>query len=132
MSVVVDSSVVVAALLDAGATGGWAERVIEQGSLHAPELIRAEVTGVLRRLERSEQISKSEANAAFADFMELHIELLAFDPFSDRIWELRESVSGQDAWYIAVAEVLDLPLATLDSRLTAAAGPKCPFLTPAA
>ena len=130
MNVVIDSSVIVAALVDTGATGSWAERIIENGLLHAPELIRIEVTGVLRRLELARQIDQPEANAAFADFMELNLELLSFDPFSDRIWELRQSVSSYDAWYVAVAEALDLPLATLDQRLTAAEGPKCQFLAP--
>lgn len=39
MSVVVDSSVVVAALLDSGPNGVWAEKVIEDRALYAPELV---------------------------------------------------------------------------------------------
>jgi predicted nucleic acid-binding protein len=130
LSAVVDSSVLVAALLDAGPDGIWAERVIENGGLHAPELARLEATNILRRLERAKRITMLEANAAHDDLMQLQMELLPFDPFSDRIWELRHTVTSDDAWYVAVAEALALPVATLDERLAKAKGPKCQFLTP--
>ena len=120
----------VAALVDTGPHGTWAEQVIENGALHAPELVLVEATNVLRRLERAKQISRSEANAAHADLMELEIELFPFAPFSDRIWELRQTVTSYDAWYVAIAEFLGLPLATLDEHLTRAEGPECKFLTP--
>ena len=130
MSVVVDSSVLVAALVDTGSHGTWAEEILAAGSLHAPELARAEATNILRRLERAKQITTPEANAAHEDLMQLNLELFAFDPFADRIWELRHTVTSYDAWYIAVAEALKTPLATLDLRLSTATGPTCEFLTP--
>ena len=130
MSAVIDASVAVAALIDVGPHGIWAEQVIETGPLHAPELIRVEVTNILRRLERAKQISTPEANAAHEDFMELEIELFSFDPFSDRVWELRHTVTSYDAWYVALAEALALPFATLDEHLCRAKGPQCEFLAP--
>ncbi|HEY0340911.1 MAG TPA: type II toxin-antitoxin system VapC family toxin [Steroidobacteraceae bacterium] len=130
MSAVVDSSMVVAALVDAGPHGAWAEQVIEAGALHAPELLRVEVTNVLRRLERAQEITTSEANAAYEDFMQLDVELFSFEDFSDRVWELRHDVTSCDAWYVAIAEALELPLATLDERLSKAKGPQCQFLLP--
>jgi predicted nucleic acid-binding protein len=51
------------------------------------------------------------------------------DPFAERIWELRHAITSYDAWYVAIAEALRLPLATLDKRLARARGPKCEFLT---
>ncbi len=130
MSVVVDSSVVVAALVDAGANGAWAEKILERDGLYAPEHLRVEAANVLRRLERGKEITEQEANAAFEDLIELDVELHAFEAFSERIWELRHNVSIYDGWYVALAEALDLPLATLDGRLAKADGPKCRFLTP--
>ncbi len=121
---------VVAALVDAGPHGAWAEHVIEAGALHAPELLRVEVTNVLRRLERAQEITTSEANAAYEDFMQLDVELFSFEDFSDRVWELRHDVTSYDAWYVALAEALELPLATLDERLSKAKGPQCRFLLP--
>ena len=130
MSVVVDSSVVVAALLDTGPNGAWAEKVIEDRALYAPELVRVEVTNILRRLERAKEITTAEANAGYEDLMQLEVELFSFDSFSDRIWQLRHTVTSYDAWYVAVAESLGFPLATLDKRLVKSDGPKCEFLTP--
>jgi len=130
LSVVVDSSVLVAALVDTGANGTWAEEVLAGGSLHAPELARVEATNILRRLELAKQLTTSEANAAHDDLMQLDLELFSFDPFADRIWELRHTVTSYDAWYVALAEALGLPLATLDGRLSKAKGVICKFLTP--
>ncbi|MEP6546312.1 MAG: type II toxin-antitoxin system VapC family toxin [Gammaproteobacteria bacterium] len=125
-----DSSVLVAAMVDAGRDGTWAEGIIASGSLHTPELARAEASNVLRRLELAKQIATSEANAAHEDLMRLHLEQFPFDPFADRVWQLRHTVTSYDAWYVAVAEALNLPLATLDKRLAQASGPTCSFLTP--
>ena len=130
MSVVVDSSVLVAALLDSGPQGLWAESIIAHGALHAPELARVEATNVLRRLERAKQITRAEANAAHDDLMQLDLELFGFDPFAERVWELRHTVISYDAWYVALAEALRLPLATLDSRLARSKGVACDFLLP--
>ena len=130
MSLVVDSSVLVAALLDTGPDGAWAEQVIDGRALYAPELVLVEVPNILRRLERARRISTPEANAAQDDLMQLVIVLVSFEPFADRIWELRQTVTSYDAWYVAVAEALGFPLATLDERLARAEGAKCEFLTP--
>jgi predicted nucleic acid-binding protein len=131
VTVVVDASVVIAALLDVGDAGAWAEELlVSSPSLQAPELIRAEATNVLRRLERAKQISTAEANAAHEDLMQLKLELFGFDEFGERVWELRHAVTSYDAWYIALAEALALPLATLDERLAKAPGTNCEFLTP--
>lgn len=130
MSVVVDSSVLVAALVDSGPHGAWAEDVLASGSLHAPELVRAEATNILRRLERAKHITTAEANAGHDDLMRLSLELFSFDPFAERVWELRHTVASYDAWYVAVAEALRLPLATLDQKLAKASGIACKLMTP--
>jgi predicted nucleic acid-binding protein len=130
LSAVIDSSVVVAALIDTGINGDWAEKLLERDGLYAPELLRVEVANLLRRLERAKEITEPEANAAFEDLMELEVELHAFEAFSERVWELRHNVTSYDAWYVALAEALNLPLATLDVRLAKSEGPNCKFLTP--
>ena len=130
MSTVVDSSVLVAALVDTGPHGAWAEKVLEGGSLHAPGLVHAEATNIFRRLERAKLITTPEANAAQDDLMQLDIELFPFEPFAGRIWELRHNVTSYDAWYVAIAEALKLPLATLDEPLSRSSGVTCKFLTP--
>jgi predicted nucleic acid-binding protein len=130
LSVVVDSSVLIAALIDIGSHGTWAEHVLLGQLLHAPELVRAEATNVLRRLERTKLITTPEANGARDDLMQLDIVLFPFEPFADRIWELRHNLTSYDAWYVALAEGLRLPLATLDERLSRSNVGVCDFLTP--
>lgn len=120
----------VRALVDSGPHGDWAEAVIEGGYLHAPEHALVEATNILRRLELAKKISTAEANAAFEDLQQLNIELLSFEPFAERVWELRHNLTSYDAWYVAAAEALRLPLATLDQRLAKASGPTCDFLSP--
>src|SRR5262249_50254026 len=115
---------------DTGPLAVWAEKILASGSLHAPELIQVEATNILQRLERARKITTLEAQAAYDDLLQLHVELFPFEPFADRIWQLRHNVTSYDAWYVSVAEALGLPLATLDRRLVKAKGPICRFLTP--
>ena len=128
MSVVVDCSTLVAALVATGPHGAWAEELVAAHALYAPELVLVEATNVLRRLELSNRITTPEASAAQADLMQLQIELFPFEPFAERIWELRQSVTSYDAWYVAIAEAFEFPLATLDDRLAKSNGSKCEFL----
>ncbi len=130
MTVVIDASALVAALVDSGSEGDWAEEVTASGPLLAPELILVETANTLRRLESSGAISRLEANSAFRDLMRLELDLLPFVPFAERVWELRQNLTSYDAWYVAVAEAFECPLATLDRRLTRAAGPTCEFTMP--
>jgi len=130
VSFVVDSSVLVAALVDAGPHGDWAESVLERGPIYAPELVRPETMNILRRLERAKLITTPEANGANADLLQLDIDLFAFEPFAGRIWQLRHNVTSYDAWYIAVAEALALPLATLDGALSKCSVATCEFVLP--
>lgn len=130
MSTVVDASVLVAALVDAGPDGQWAEEVVASDMLLAPELAWVETANVLRRLEHAGKLTTSEAQAAYRDLMQVRLEMFSFEPFAERIWHLRHNVSCYDAWYVALAEALNLPLATLDRRLASTSGPTCAFLVP--
>ncbi len=130
MSLVVDSSLVVAALVDSGEIGTWADHLLATDDLAAPHLMPVEVANVLRRAVMASEISADTAALAYADLLSLRVELFAYEPFAARVWELRENVTAYDGWYVALAESLDTKLATLDVRLTKAAGPRCLFATP--
>ena len=106
--VVVDASAVVAALVDSGQEGRWAETIIADGGVAAPELMLVETTNVLRRLEHTRDISTLEATSAHRDLLQLDFDLFEFNPFAQRIWDLRSNLTSYDAWYVAVAEALGL------------------------
>lgn len=91
-----------------------------------------EATNILHRLEMAGKLGRLEAEDAARDLLMIELELVPFAPFAERVWELRSNVTSYDAWYVAVAEELDFPLATLDRRLAAASGPCCRFLLPPA
>lgn len=128
---VLDASVLVAAAVDRGREGEWAEGLIESAQLLAPHLAVVEATNILRRLERAGRLTPGEAGVALRDLLLLDLGLFAFEPFADRVWELRRNLTAYDAWYVAVAEAVEVPLATLDQRLARSAGPRCEFRTPA-
>ena len=127
---VVDASIVVAALADSGRDGTWALELLGSEELAAPHLMPVEVTNILRRAARSGEISADSAALCHADMLDLAIELFPYAPFAERVWELRGNVTSYDAWYVALAEALGAKLATLDARLSRARGPCCAFALP--
>lgn len=130
MTLVVDASMVAAALVDGGPDGTWADEVLAHDQLAAPHLMPVEVANILRRAALSDDISADSATLAHADLLDLRVELFAYEPFALRVWELRDNLTAYDAWSVAIAEALDAPMATLDRRLVSASGPRCAFTTP--
>ena len=130
MTLVVDAGLVVAALVDGGPDGTWADQLLATNDLAAPHLMPVEVANVLRRAAMSGEISADTASMAHADLLSLRVELFSYEPFATRVWELRDNVTAFDGWYVALAESLGVRLATLDLRLSRAAGPRCRFATP--
>ncbi len=130
MTLVIDSGLVVAALVDSGQVGTWADHLLTTDDLAAPHLLPVEVANVLRRATMAGEISADTAALAHADLLSLRVELFAYEPFATRVWELRENVTAYDGWYVALAESLNAKLATLDLRLAKATGPRCAFAIP--
>lgn len=130
MSAIVDASVLVAALVDAGHNGSWSRASISSGPLAAPELALVETTNLLRRLELYGSVSRLEATAAHRDLLRLKLDLYPFAPFADRVWELRSNLTSYDAWYVALAEAIDWPLLTLDRRISRSGVPRCEVVGP--
>ena len=132
MTLVVDASVVVAGLTDSGPGGRWAESLLGGDSLAAPHLMPVGAANILRRAALAGDITADVASLAHADLLDLRVEFFPYQPCAARVWELRANVTCYDGWYVAVAELLDAPLATLDSRLANSPGPRCQFLLPPA
>ena len=127
---VIDAALVVAALVDSGSDGAWADELLATDVLAAPHLMPVEVANILRRAVLSGDITPEVASMAHADLLSLRVDLFPYAPFAARVWELRSNLTAYDAWYVALAEALDARLATLDLRLSQAAGPRCGFRLP--
>ena len=130
MTLVVDATVVTSALIDSGPEGAWADEQLAAVPLVAPHHMPVEVANVLRRAVLRGEIPQGLAALALQDLLDLRIGLFSFEPFARRAWALRDNVNPYDAWYVALAESLDVPLATLDARLSRAPGCRCVFVTP--
>ncbi|PSK92407.1 putative nucleic acid-binding protein [Haloactinopolyspora alba] len=130
MTLVVDAALVVSALVDGGAEGQWAEEQLAAGQLAAPHLMLVEAADILRRATLAGTLPTQITSLAHADLLDLRVELFPYAPLGDRVWELRQNMTSYDAWYVALAEHLDAPLATLDAKLAHSTGPRCAFVTP--
>ena len=132
MTIVVDASAVVAALIDAGPDGSWARAGLRDDDLAAPAHLYVEVSNVLRRAVVAGRLGPDVGALAHRDLIQLPLTCFPFEPLADRVWGLHPTVTAYDAAYVALAEALDAPLWTLDRRLAAASGPRCSFRLPGA
>lgn len=130
MTLVVDASAVVAALVDRGADGEWAEAELARDRLAAPHLMLVEAANILRRAVIARDLPADSATLAHADLLALRVGLFPYEPTAQRSWELSNNLNAYDAWYVALAEALDAPLVTLDRRLARSRGPRCRFRLP--
>lgn len=127
MTLVVDASLVVAALVDNGTAGRWADSLLASEPIAAPHLMPVEVAKILRRAAQAGDVSQDVATIAHDDLVALPVELFDYSPFAERGWQLRHNLTSYDAWYVALAEALGAAVATLDERLARASGPRCAF-----
>lgn len=126
-----DASVLVAMLVDGGPAGQWATSVLTSaGDLLAPHLAMFEAANVLRRHRLADLISADQAAQAHADLLDLPIELWPYEALAARAWKLTNNLSAYDASYVALAEMTDTALATLDTRIGGAPGVKCVISSP--
>ena len=127
---VCDASAVIALLTDAGPGGTWATAALSGAALAAPTLLAFECANVLRRLERAGRLGPDQAAQAHADLLALPVEPWPYAVLGTRVWELRTNLSSYDASYVALAELVDARLVTLDQRLAQAPGLRCVVITP--
>jgi predicted nucleic acid-binding protein len=123
---VVDAGVAVEALISDNELGKAARRALREPCT-APELIDIEVGSALRRLVLAGRLSERRARLALHDLHDLPLVRSPHRPLLPRCWALRGSVTFYDAAYVALAELLAVPLVTTDGRLAAAPGPRCEF-----
>lgn len=120
---VVDASVIV----DYLAGGEHAEHsrsrlLAGDEGLWAPHLVDAEVGHVLRRAVLKGELRPGVGGAALEDLADLPVQRAGHRGLLGRAWSLRSNVGFYDALYVALAELLDMPLITLDGRLAGATG----------
>ena len=116
-AVVIDASALVEVLAGSAPDPELRKRVLGS-ELAAPDLINVEVLSVLRRLDRTGRIGPDQANRAAWWLAQAPIATFGHRTLATRVWELRPKFQSFGATYIALAEELDVPLVTCDTRLT--------------
>ena len=129
-SKVCDASALVALLLDNGPAGQWATEQLRGSRLDAPSLVAFEAANIIRRHELAGLVSADQAAQAHVDLIDLAITTWPYDVLAERVWKLRQNLTCSDASYVALAEFLDAPLVTLDTRIAAAPQLRCSVVTP--
>jgi predicted nucleic acid-binding protein len=115
---VVDASVIFEFLALGDREQAVAKRVLgEQKALWAPELLDAEVGSALRRAVRLRNIEADRAAEALGELRKLPIHRVSHERLAQFAWLLRDNVSFYDGLYVALAQLLEKPLLTLDARL---------------
>jgi predicted nucleic acid-binding protein len=120
--IIVDSSLVADFLLKANERQDIVEVISRQRNLAAPSLIEYELGNILRKHNVRGDLDDKGAVDAFASFKLMRIRIFQASHLKARAWELRKNVTFYDASYVALAELLRVPLYTLDKRLAAAPG----------
>ncbi len=128
--VVCDASAIVALLLDSGPDGRWVTSELSDAELLAPSLITFEAANTMRRHELASLVSADQAAQAHVDLLDLTIEQWPYELLAKRAWELRHNLSIYDGSYVALAELTNTALITLDKRIAGAPGPRCTIVTP--
>lgn len=120
--IVVDTSAVVDLLLESPVNSALVARMFSVSEMHAPHLIDVEFLSVLRRLVGRDMLTRARADVARHKFNMLPLHRYPHHPLGDRVWALRSAVTAYDGQYIALAELLGLPLVTSDARLAGSHG----------
>lgn len=102
----------------------------DEGTLHVPAIFLAEVASALRSMLGRGELTQPRAEGALAAAGKVARAEYPFAPFSERAWELRGNLTIYDAWYVALAEYLEVPFVTADARLIDATGPRCTIARP--
>ena len=123
--IVVDASVIVTALADDGPDGERHRARLAGERLAAPHLLDVEVVSAWRRHAADGALDERRMQLARDDLRSLPIRRVPHLPLLERCWELRANLTTYDAAYVALAELIDAPLVTLDARLAEAPGPTC-------
>lgn len=123
--IVVDASVIVTALADDGPDGDRHRDRLVGERLAAPHLIDVEVLSAWRRLAAAGNLDERRTRFARDDLRALPMVRVPHAPLLERCWELRANLTTYDAAYVALAELLDVPLLTADAKLAATPGPAC-------
>ena len=125
---VVDASIVVRLLQNRRDDDGLRAHFAQVRYVHAPALIDAEVASAIRGMtltsKTTVKIGLARAEQMLEDFAALPLTRYPMQPLQRRTLMLRHNFTAYDAFYVALAEGLNMPLLTDDRKYQKAGGHK--------
>ena len=120
--IVVDASVVFDYLIHTDDSAEIERRFqIEDFDLHAPSHLPVELLSVFHKQTLLPGAKHNDEDVV-RDILIFPVEIHSHEYLVSRIWELRHNITPFDAAYVALAEVLDVPLLTRDRKLAKSTG----------
>ncbi len=123
--IVVDASCLFEVVTDTPLAELIRTRLAQDPDHAAPHIVDIEVLSLIRRESLRGNLDETSSLLAVDDLRSWPGERYGHRALLERVWELRHTVRGWDAAYVALAEVLEATLVTLDARLARATGPSC-------
>ncbi|WP_084955722.1 type II toxin-antitoxin system VapC family toxin [Thermoactinospora rubra] len=123
--IVLATSALVDFLVGTTAIAERIRRAVSGARLAAPHAVDLECASTLRGLVNGGKLPADEATRALELLGRMRIRRYEHVPLLPRIWELRHNMWPYDAAYVALAELLDAELITVDAKLAAVPGIRC-------
>lgn len=126
---VVDANVVVQACIDAGGLGP-----LKGHELVGPPVLPSEALSALHELRFRGEISREQATLGLERLVAFAYEVRRPGNLTSTAWAVADSLGWAktyDAEYVALAQILDCRLVTLDARLARGAGKFASIVGPA-
>lgn len=118
-NVVVDASAIVDLLVSSDHAAAIRER-IASAQLHAPAHFDAEVLSALGRINRAGALSVADVELCILALQRMPVNRHSIPGLLAGAWERRASIRLLDGLYVELADQLDVPLITADTRLAKA------------
>lgn len=123
---IVDASVIAHALVTPEEIGNLSRQLLDRSSqIVSPDCLYSEVLAALRKMWLRKTISDEAFLEAVNDLKLIRIYTVDTVELLRRAYELRHNVGAYDAMYVALAEILQCPLITTDTRLSNVSGVRC-------
>lgn len=113
---VLDASAAANSLLPSPHRSTILNRLVDR-DVWAPQIVDLEVVSAVARLLRSGTVTRAEADRAIDVWARMPLNRIDNELVSRRAWGLRDVVRISDAFYVAVAQMLDAELLTCDASL---------------
>ena len=122
--IVLDSSAAADLLLRSRPQAAWVEAQLDAANwdLHAPYVLDIEVARTIRRFVLGGALTTERGAVTLELLAGLSLTRYPHVPLFARAWELRHVADVADACFVALAQLLGVPVVTTDERLARTPG----------